>query len=131
MATKTNKLRAEFGELQSRAQAKAAAHREFSIAMRLKYGQYRFGIRKSEANRLERLDAADTKAQDAFFAWLDEHSPRCWRSHAPACWIVEELTFDDAVSDGQLATIPPCAWGYAPSDMVRFSAPVRSEFVLA
>lgn len=67
----------------------------------------------TERDRLTRLRAAYDR-QAARMHKLLEGSPRDWKRGVPTCWVVEELTYNDAVctADQPLSVVPPKAWGY-------------------
>lgn len=85
---------------------------------------YSHQLLASERKTQEAIDVAESKLSDAMFALLDRVSRRHWRSGVPQAWIMEHLTWEDAITEGRLSVTPPCAWGTMPSDAVRFAQPV-------
>jgi hypothetical protein len=97
--------------------------------LRARYGEYHFQAPRGMRDKADKAGAAQDRASDAIFAWLDAHSPRNWRVGVPAFWTCAELTFEDATTRGKLSLVPPVAWGGVPQDSIRFAAalPERSE----
>lgn len=93
------------------------------FALEARYGHVWHAPRGQEA-KLDHLREKETEAADAVFAWLDEHSPRCWRTGPPMHWVCGELTEADALTSGPLSVVPPPAYGSAHREMDRFAAPV-------
>lgn len=83
---------------------------------------YDHEMTKAERTKRESLQRAADKIGEALLTLLDEVSPRRWRSGAPYHWIMEHLTWADAITAGPLSVIPPPAYGMVPSDMRRFAA---------
>ena len=125
------KARQRFAELQSKAQQTAKAAQDYAIRLRVKYGDayYRGYLGKKATHRLDILQRANTRAVDRFFALLDTIGGRQFRSGVPCHWLIEKLTYEDAVTRGQMSAVPPPAWGCSDADMPRFAAPVRTETI--
>lgn len=121
------KARERFTHLQTKAQQAVEALRAYAIDLRVKYGDgyYRGWCSRAEQRKYDQLTAAESKASDRFFAYLDTIATRQFRSGVPAHWIVEELTYDDATTRAAMSTVPPAAYGYAPSDSLRFAAALQ------
>ena len=118
--------RDRFNKLQEQVRALDATRTELEIDLRVKYSAVCYAS-KTERKRLDALRARIDKTADRLFAMLDEISPRGWRSGAPWHWIITQLTYDDAVSSGQLAVVPPPAYGYNDRDMQLFAQPIKTE----
>lgn len=113
-------------KLQARWRKANESLRAYSRELTAQYGDP-WRAPAGKERQLEAKRARESAAADAIFAWLDEHSPRGWRSGCPAHWICDELTIEDALTDGTMSVVPPCSYGSYPSDMVRFaSALVRA-----
>lgn len=67
----------------------------------------------TEQRKRNQLREKTTKAQDAFFEYLQSVSPRDWSRGVPAYWLYESLTFADAARpvNEQLSVVPPMAHG--------------------
>lgn len=68
----------------------------------------------TEQRKRDAARAAMDKASDKFMAHLDAISPRNWHEGAPAHWVYEDLTYEDAVRplNEKLSVVPPLAYGY-------------------
>lgn len=73
---------------------------------------------------LEVLERKERRASESFTKLLIALSPRDWRSGVPVSYLRDGLTYADAITRGQLSTIPPAAWGYTPRDSEVFSWPL-------
>lgn len=82
---------------------------------------------KGKRDRLDLARAAEDKAQDAIFTWLDQNSPRDWRRGVPCNWVCDSLTYADAITSGQLSVTPPVAYGGDITDSLRFARPVAPQ----
>lgn len=105
---KFHKLRAQFIEAD-------AAREEYERALSLKYQKAHWAS-TTERKKLEALVKKVSVYYDRFFALLYDISPREWRG-VPAYWIVEKLSWDDAVTTGPLAVRPPPGRGYDDRDL--------------
>lgn len=122
MSTAT--LSRQWATLQRRWRVYADRVEVYKRGLRATYG-YSWSAPSGKRRRLEYLQDREYNASRAIFAWLDEHSPRQWRSGCPAYWICEALTFADAITAGPLSAVPPPAYGHTEADSVRFAGPVR------
>ena len=116
----------EFQKLQARYQALNERYHEMRRELIRQYGDHW----KAPCGKQDKLAALDTRtsaAMERVFVWLDENSPRFWRTGCPAYWICEELTYEDAMTTGPLSVIPPLCWGQTPDDMRRFAAALPEE----
>lgn len=124
-------MRETFEKLRAKWLKTSEAARVFGVALRGQYGEhYPYQAPKGKLKRLDALRAREDKASAAIFAWLDANSPRQWRTGVPAYWICESLTYDDAVTSGQLSVVPPPSYGCYPSDSIRFAQPIGCATVL-
>jgi hypothetical protein len=89
--------------------------REHEDALRAKYGPelQRSWLGAGERSRLDRLSDAKAKAGDAFYEHVRAMSPRDWGSGVPYCWVLESLTYEDAVRPAgeKLSVTPPLPFG--------------------
>jgi hypothetical protein len=112
-----------FEYLKSKWRAAYEKASELRSALRFDYGEYwHIYAPKGKRDKADKASAAQDRASDAIFAWLDEHSPRDWRVGVPAHWTCENLTYADAVTRGQLSVTPPPCYGCLPQDSIRFAA---------
>ena len=109
-----------FTTLQQRWQTAAETDRTLSFRARGRAMTSKDGL------RLTRAHAAETRACDAFCAYLTEISPRAWGQGIPCTWLRTALTFADATTAEALSVVPPPAYGWAPQDLVPFTLPVSS-----
>jgi len=79
-------------------------------------------LNRTEQRRLEALDRAEDRTVTAMMTVLDEIGGRNWRAGAPLRWVMGELTYEDAITTGELSSVPPPAYGYSARDMQRFAA---------
>jgi len=71
---------------------------------------------------MDRAEARERAASDACLTWLDDNSPRPgWRYGVPCSWLVSSLTFELAMSTGELPVIP-LAFGQTERDSASFRA---------
>jgi hypothetical protein len=91
-----------------------------------KYGTWYIYAPAGQRAKIERANAAEEKAQEAIFAWLDAHSPRDWRHGVPCHWVCDQLTYEDAMTRERLSVQTPCSYGSMPSDALRFAAAVSA-----
>lgn len=96
------------------------------VELATKYGD---GFKNSwlNAGELRRLEGAKTRASDLadeFFVFVASISPRDWSNGIPFTWIVEKLTYADAVTRGALSVVPPASYGGSASDNERFARPL-------
>jgi hypothetical protein len=78
-------------------------------------------LTKGELAKLTAAHAAETKEHDKMFALLDDISPRNWRSGIAAWWVLNHLTYDDAITRGPLSTTPTAAYGYSVRSAEQFA----------
>lgn len=71
----------------------------------------------TERRRLDVFRRAQDRASDAMFALLDRIGGRSWRSLVPHQWVMDELSYEDAVTRDALSVIPPLGYGARPSDL--------------
>lgn len=79
-----------------------------------------------EARQLERFADRRSAVSDEFFELLAEIGGRSWTTGVPHWWVMEELTYEDAVTTGELATIPPPAYGSTEHDVMCFAGAVSA-----
>lgn len=117
----------KFEALQAKWRAAHKKELDLSFAANHKYGTWYIHAPRGVRERIERARAAESKAMDAVFAWLDAHSPRAWRTGTPAYWICDKLTYADAMTEGQLSVVPPPPYGYTTHEMERFARPIEQK----
>jgi hypothetical protein len=101
-ATATDKAR--WDKLRASYVQKREAARDFERGLRVRYGAdygshgWRQWITRGEKTRLEKLEAAADKVGDKITEMLPKISPRgdAWYTGAPAWWIREKLSWEDA-----------------------------------
>jgi len=79
-------------------------------------------LTKGEYERQRAIDRAIDKEYEAMFALLDRISPRSWRAKVAAWWVLERLSFEDAITEGPLSVIPQAGFGWEKAEIERFSA---------
>ena len=113
MSTATD--REKFDALRTRYLAKQARLDEQRSAFRSKYGSEwkETWLSRADAKKLERLDEAERVASRAFTDHLDSISARDWTYGVPVQWLLETLTFEDAVRlvGEKLSVVPPLSYG--------------------
>lgn len=87
--------------------ARNALERKYGGGMQLTW------VSAGERSRYERLARAYDRASDRMHLLL-EQSPRDWKRGVPTSWVVEDLSYEDAVrpASDPLSTEPPRAYGY-------------------
>jgi hypothetical protein len=91
--------------------------------LRAKYGNWIWAPAWT-CDRVNRLSLAESKAQDRIIEWLEEYSPRGWRTGIPCHWLCTDLTEADALTAGPLSVVPPPAYGSTEADSRRFALAV-------
>jgi hypothetical protein len=105
-----DKLRAQFLAAHEAARAQ-------EIEMRVRYGDanWRHWASKSDRNKLDKLRERERKIGDKIMALLLRVSPRgdAWRTGAPAYWIYEKLSWEDATRpvNEPLSVVVPAPYG--------------------
>lgn len=108
---------AKFEKLREQHREAAAAAWDARSALSLKYGPNgERWAKASEKAKLEKLTKKDETIRDRFFELLDRISPRTWRG-VPSHWLMDKLTWEDAVTHGPLTHRPPPAYGYSERDL--------------
>lgn len=73
------------------------------------------------------LARKEKRMQEKVYAILAVVSPRDWTRGIPITYVRESLTWADAITRGQLATIPKPAYGYSDQDSKQFARPLPEE----
>lgn len=81
----------------------------------------------TDRRKVIKMQDAENAASDKFFEFLDTIATRNFRSGAPIYWILQNLTYDDAVTYGPMSCIPDLAWGCHESSLDKFRLPVRQS----
>jgi hypothetical protein len=121
--TKFNKIRADALKLKQEVS-------EFDDRIMRKYGFRQiafYQMNKADQNQKDKFRKRQDRLLDRMMKLLEEISPRYWRSTIPAYWVLEELTYEDAITDGQLVATPPAAYGYTETDVQRFCRPTTIQ----
>lgn len=116
-----------FTELQTKWRTAADKLEAIQYALRSKYTRYLIGIASTEQSKLDRARAAESKASDAVYEWLDVHSPRDWRYGVPCSYVCRDLTEADAITTGELSVIPPVCFGGTVNESRQFAAAVAGH----
>jgi hypothetical protein len=82
-------------------------------------------LRDSENRKKDEIRERESEIEDEFFNLLDQISPRSWRSGISAAWTINNLTYDDAVTEGPLSMLPEPGYGSSESDARLFAEAVR------
>ena len=110
------------------------AARAYESELSRKYGgshfqNWRLYLGRTERAKLERLEARADKIGDKIVDLIVRISPRgeAWLSGAPAWWIRERLTWEDAVRPASepLSVVVPAPWGRA--EGLKESSPSRAR----
>lgn len=113
-----------FDELQAKYRAAHEAYWNFHRSLKSKYGET-WRAPSSMEKKLKSAENREYKSWQAVMVWLERFSPRQWTG-IPVHWICSSLTYADATTTGQMAVIPPPAYGYSPDDSIRFARPVAA-----
>lgn len=110
--------RARWDNLHATYAAKRAALDELDRELSLKYGgpggRYQTSWLSAGAKtKLERLRASADKVGDKIYDLVTKISPRDWSHGAPAYWIREKLSWEDATRpvNEPLSVVVPAPWG--------------------
>jgi hypothetical protein len=82
-------------------------------------------LNATERRRIDAFRRAQDRASDAMFELLDRIGGRYWRSLIPHNWVMEELSYEDAITRGALSVVPPCGYGAHPREVERFATATR------
>jgi len=109
----------------------AAVEKRTALQVELarKYGD---GFRESwltagEARRLEGLKTRASDLADEMFAFVASISPRDWSTGVPFNWIVNELSFADAITRGALSVVPPVAYGGSTNEVEKLARALDAQ----
>lgn len=117
---------ATWAELQAKAGAAVDAYDRYRMELDARHQSYRYAP-KAQIHKLDVLKRAADRARDRLYAYLQLISPRDWSSGVTIAWVVRRLTFEDAITAGQLAQIPDPAWGRTAEDSKRFAWPIQGR----
>lgn len=104
----------------------------FRSAMLSKYGRHDPSdawMTRGEKLKRELIKVASDRAIDRMCDLLDVIGCRDWRTGVPAHWLVESLTYADAVTTGALSVVPPLAYGGSAARMRVFCAATDHDIV--
>lgn len=113
----------EFDELQTNCRVTESMADGLRRELNAKHQQYQFAP-KTQQKRLEKLDKAAYKAREKILDWLAKNSPRDWCKGIPFWWSYRKLTYEDAITSGQLSVTPEPAYGYSQLDSQWFAGPI-------
>jgi hypothetical protein len=108
---KAQPRREEFEALQARYRETWETISALRRRLEAKYSSTHYAS-QGERARLEALRKRNAKQGERILAWLERYSPRDWSRAVPYWWICMALSFDDAVTSGELTVAPPPAYGY-------------------
>lgn len=111
----------QFERLQAAWRKAHAREQEIKASLTARYGTWYVYAPLVKREKADRLADRANKASDAIFTWLDNNSPRQWRSGVPYHWVCDSLTYADAVTHGPLSVVPPVSYGGNHSLAVRFA----------
>ncbi len=122
-------LKAKFTRLRERWLKGKAAWQLYYDKLASKYGPnfQRSWITAAELRKLDELHARQIKLQDRFFELLRSISPRDWDRGISVYWILSQLTYEDAVTSGELSVMPQRAIGYSEQETSQFARPVEQR----
>jgi hypothetical protein len=91
--------------------------------LREKYGPHTWDYHYSAAERrkLDSLSRRMDRLVASMYRLLSRISPRDWSHVVPTRWVMSELSFEDAITDGAMSVIPNPAYGYTREDARRFA----------
>lgn len=115
--------REKFEALQSRAREARDAHRHYAAGVLRRYGATWYAPLATR-RRLDVIQRASARRDATLYRWLATYSPRDWTRGCPVSYVLDTLTYDDALTSGALAIVPPPAWGGTEEDARRFAEPV-------
>lgn len=105
---KFDALRARYAELTRKRD-------EHDAAMSAKYGSgySESWLKRGEAILREKLSNSREAVGDKLFDHVQVISPRDWSCDVPLCWVLQDLTYEDAVRplNEPLSVAPPLAFG--------------------
>jgi hypothetical protein len=129
MKDATKKHQTRFNKLRAKYQAITTARDEFRSTLAAHYGVnfQRSWLKPSEQRKLAAFAARADMVEEDFFTLLDAISPRSWRSIVAVSWIMESLTFADAVTAGAITAEPTGGYGATLADLNRFCRPVSQS----
>jgi hypothetical protein len=116
--------RERFEKLQASIRELDRQQTDYAIDLRVKYSAVHYA-KPAERKRLDAMRERINRLADKLFAIIDADSGRDWHSGVPWHWIVTSLSYDDMTTRGQLAVVPPPAYGYTDRDMQIFAQPVK------
>lgn len=125
MATSAD--RTKFLSIKARYQIAANDYDALDSALRIKYGSNysKSWLKKSDAKKLESLRDKQGKLSAQMHDLLQRISPRDWDRGVSSWWVMNQLAWGDAITDGQLSTMPDPAYGYTERDMRVFMQSVK------
>ena len=104
-----------FAELQSKAREAREAQRDYGRELDRRY-QDRTYAPRVKVHKYEVLRRAEDRAEARFYAYLKAISPRNWDHGIAASWLIDGLSYPDAVTRGPLSVVPPAAYGWLAHD---------------
>lgn len=129
MATRTSTPQ-QWQACQDRYQRITARLDAFCDALKGKYGlaSWLHWQSRAERKQYDALCKQQMRAADACMDWLDRYAaPRNWHAGVPMDWLCRTLSYADAITLGQMATIPPPAYGYSYRDAYAFAQSVSEQ----
>jgi hypothetical protein len=128
----SDKDRSTFIDLQKKWTETYDEYRNLRIQLENKYGPYTYFVHYSvsENKKLESLSKKLDRIYSRMHKLLEKISPRDWRRGISTIWIMTELTYEDAVTDGPLSKIPEPAFGFDTRYTRRFAEDVAFSRVM-
>lgn len=118
--------RDRFEALKLKARVSAMKLQRLVTELDAHYQSHRYAPRTMR-HKLDALRIADNKAWDKLFAFIQSISPRDWSCYVPIHWIRDHLTYEDAMTSGQLSVVPPPCYGSTPAQLQQFAWPIRES----
>lgn len=114
----------KFESLRRRHVRSAEREQEFRAGLLRKYGTLTppgAWLTRTEEARLDSFDRVQCAVADEFFNLLDVISPRRWRTGVAMWWIIERLSYADAITSGPLSELPQAGYGSSQREVERFA----------
>lgn len=81
----------------------------------------------AKRRKLEVLWRAESRTWRKFYTYLEAIAPRDFGRGFPCPWLLDGLTFADAVTRDRLSVVPPLAFQWTQADQLRIIGPVSPE----
>ncbi len=123
----TSADRTKFLSIKTRYQIAANDYDALDSALRMKYGSsyQKSWLKSSDVKKLDALTAKKGKLSAQMHDLLARIAPRDWGSGVSSWWVMNKLTWEDAITTGPLSTMPDPSYGNSEREMRAFMQPVR------